>query len=559
MLRNRYLADGDVAVADPDEEELEDDDSGGPADAGTDPWNNQQMGEPFAQGPGAPIYPPSSYLSAPDKGPLAPDDVPPAVQLPPMPGGQRIPSTIPPAPKPGFLQRMVQIATQHPGETPQAAPSNGTIPAYPDALKGLAKIYDQYPQRKAPNWLERVAAGALGAAAGYSNAAKRAAPIDIQKSTEGILYPGYEGKLAAWQSRVVPAQQAVQLAGEQVAAQRAAELNAANVGLKNAQTQMNLERGQYYVGQNGRGMVQVTPAMEQATGGKIKAGTVVPSATVDTALNDAIKANPSTALSQKVAQLKQLFPNKTDDEIWQAVVNPTGIGRAPTEAAIKDNQIRADYASALGKDPATVSDAEMNTARRMFGTGDALVTSGLRAFIAQNKRLPNPIEEHRIVTSAVETRANARTPASELPPKPAGPQVYQQIEKDKAAEMIKANQIHDAAVKAGLAGPGTDADKQWTDATEFAQRTYLQRIQDANSYAPARPTAAAPVARPRSAPAAAAPAIQPAPTAPAAPAQPVRQAAPPLPKPGQAITVDGKPAIVNGINPKTGKPIVRFQ
>ena len=546
MRQHNYLAEGDppVVVADSDDEEQqEDDDQGGDQDPGSDPYTSQQLGQPtFAGGPGAPLQ----YM--PDPSESEPPPVPPEAQLPPMAGGN--PSLLPgaTAPKLNGIQRIIQLATQHPGATPPVT-SNG-VQTYPDALKGLAKIYDQYPQRQAPNWIERVAAGVMGAAAGESNAARRAAPIDIQKTTEGILYPGYEGKLAAWQSRVVPAQQAVTLAGEQVSSQRAGELNAANIALKQAQTQMNLDRGGFYINSGARGMVQVTPAMEQATGGKIKAGTVVPSATVDTALNDAIKANPSTALSQKLTQLKQLFPNKTDDELWQAVVNPSGVGRAPTEAITKDNQIKADYASALGKDPAAVSDAEMNAARRMFGTGDALVTSGLRAFIAQNKRLPNPVEEHRIVTSAVETRANARTPASELPPKAAGPQVYQQIEKDKAAEMIKANQIHDAAVKAGLAGPGTDADKEWADATNFAQRTYLQRIQDANSYAPAPRPAAAPIA-PRSVVTTAVPAEPPTvrPDAPVVP--PVR---PPAAPPAVAPTPIATTHPVAAPNPAVGQP-----
>lgn len=399
-MQRRYLAEGDAAVVDQDEDDDTDDGSTNES-AGT--WNNQPT---FPDGPGAPIYPPSSYLNAPATPAVIPEDTP---DLPVM-SGPNLPQAYVPPVKQNMLQKMVQIATHHPGDTPAIPAFNNGIPSVPDAIKNYGKILDQYPQRKAPNWLERVAAGAMGAAAGYSNAAKRAAPIDIQKTTEGILYPGYDGKLAAWQSRVVPAQQAVQLSGEQVAAQRAAELNTANVGLKAAQTQMNLDRGSFYTG-TGRDSVEVTPAMQTITGGVLKAGTTVNKTTVDTAMNDAIKANPSNALSQKVQQLKNLFPNKTDEEIWQAVINPTSVGKPAPEvpqSKIKDGQIKADFASSLGRDPATVTDAEMNTARRIFGTGDPLIGASMRAFIAQKHRLPNPAEERQIVSGAVSQRANAK-------------------------------------------------------------------------------------------------------------------------------------------------------
>jgi len=104
-----------------------------------------------------------------------------------------------------------------------------------------------YPVRPTPKWYERIAAAGLGAAAGYSNAARRAAPIDINKATEPLLYPGYDSKLAAWQSRVIPLEKAAEISGQQVMAQYAGQKAQSEVALRQAQTQAAIDHGTYWL------------------------------------------------------------------------------------------------------------------------------------------------------------------------------------------------------------------------------------------------------------------------------------------------------------------------
>lgn len=215
-----------------------------------------------------------SYLQPPDDG---------SAPFPGMPGvttgGDMVtgPPSAPSAPMP----------------PPLAQPSE-----YSAALKALSKVYDAYPQRKAPNWMERIAAGVLGGAAGYSNAARRAAPIDIGKTTEGILYPGYDSKLAAWQSKVVPAQQAVEIAGQQAAAGWKGQQIAAESALKGAQVDYYEKRGQYYGSLNQSRLVPVTPEIEKASANFYHVGQQITAAAAAKAYDDYVKSRAPRLLHQ---------------------------------------------------------------------------------------------------------------------------------------------------------------------------------------------------------------------------------------------------------------------
>ncbi len=225
MQMRRYFQEGTgpVAYAPPeDEDEDQDPDENDTTDPGSDASIQQQIQGGAASPASIPEGPPGNYLSGPGE-----EDAPSDALVPGMVGVRAGDLSKPPVPPPA------PAAPQQPSE-------------YQTALKALGKIYDQYPQRKAPNWMERVAAGVLGGAAGWSNAARRAAPIDIGKTTEGILHPGYESKLQEWQSRVVPAQQAVELAGQQAAAGWKGQQIQSETQLKTAQTQMNLDRAKMY-------------------------------------------------------------------------------------------------------------------------------------------------------------------------------------------------------------------------------------------------------------------------------------------------------------------------
>lgn len=166
----------------------------------------------------------SPYLREPDSG----DDAVAQAMSGMNPGH----TTVPPPSVPQSRQRSV-IDSQY---------------GIPDALQKAftpqsATNPGGYPVRPAPKWWEKLAAAGVGGLAGWSNAASRTRnPIDIAKSTEAILYPGYDSKLAQWQSRVMPAQQMVeaQLKQEQIGAQ---------AEYRKAQAQERLARAAPHFGQ----------------------------------------------------------------------------------------------------------------------------------------------------------------------------------------------------------------------------------------------------------------------------------------------------------------------
>lgn len=114
------------------------------------------------------------------------------------------------------------------------------------ALETARQIDAQMPIRPKPKLLNSIAAGALGAAAGYSNAARRAAPIDVKTATDPILYPGYDQKLASWQSRQAAAKQQVENFGQQVGAEMASQKAQSEAQLKYAQAEAAIKHGDYW-------------------------------------------------------------------------------------------------------------------------------------------------------------------------------------------------------------------------------------------------------------------------------------------------------------------------
>lgn len=161
--------------------------------------------------------------------------------------------------------------------TKSVNPANGktvVVPSAQDkAISGYEQALGDYPEKKAPIWLQRIAAGAAGGLAGWSNAAGRARPIDTGKLTESIEHPGYESKLEAWRSRVAPAQMQVELEGQRAAAQQKSAETSADIAYKQAHA--NYMNG---VGRAGPS-VEVSPEMEEATGGVFKAGMKIPAST----------------------------------------------------------------------------------------------------------------------------------------------------------------------------------------------------------------------------------------------------------------------------------------
>lgn len=134
-----------------------------------------------------------------------------------------------------------------PGALPEKAPRYiGQDIDYQGAQKTARGADAEMPIRPMPKLLNRIGAGALGAAAGWSNAARRAAPIDIKEATDPILYPGYDRQVASWQSRQAAAKQQVQDFGQQVSAEIASQKAQSEAQLKYAQAKAAIEHGDYW-------------------------------------------------------------------------------------------------------------------------------------------------------------------------------------------------------------------------------------------------------------------------------------------------------------------------
>jgi hypothetical protein len=86
-----------------------------------------------------------------------------------------------------------------PEEGPRDEPgfSPGSKPR--TALEDLSAHQGSMPQRQAPKWWQRLAAGALGGAAGYLNAGGRNR-IDVDPAIEGIYNGGYNREMGNWQN-----------------------------------------------------------------------------------------------------------------------------------------------------------------------------------------------------------------------------------------------------------------------------------------------------------------------------------------------------------------------
>jgi hypothetical protein len=121
--------------------------------------------------------------------------------------------------------------------------------AYDAQIDSLKALIGQRPVQTSPKWWQRVAAGAEGGLAGWSNAASRTKhPIDIQAATESILHPGYANKLQEWQSRVAPAQALLDLEGKRTAASNTERELQRKEALESAQAGYYKAHGDYMEG-----------------------------------------------------------------------------------------------------------------------------------------------------------------------------------------------------------------------------------------------------------------------------------------------------------------------
>ena len=190
-----------------------------------------------------------NYLDAgdvPDYGPLTDSDDPNFVASPSQ--SQLIPGAV------GLTQNGIDPAIVGASQ-PDISPDEVSRATSPVALNPF-DIYRQdvaaagpAPIKENPKWWERLAAAwNRSVAAGWSNAASRTRnPINIAAAQENILHPGYQDKVAQWQSRVMPAQAKLDLALQQMKAQEMQEQIAAQAEerMSHAQQRLNMANPHY--------------------------------------------------------------------------------------------------------------------------------------------------------------------------------------------------------------------------------------------------------------------------------------------------------------------------
>jgi hypothetical protein len=236
--------------------------------------------------------------------------------MPPLPKGAVAPTAI--ATPPGMLN------------TPPFVPN----PGYEGALNKLESKYGDYPQMQQPKWWQRLGGAAAGFGAGWSNAASRTRnPIDIAAMQENILHPGYRQKLEEWQSRVTPAQAQAEIEGQKQQA-----------WWKNQEAQSRIVRDKAYAdymeGLGRGGSVEITPAIESATGGQLKQGDRVPASLVSHALDIAAgkyaDKQPVPVYNQKIADILgvKIGTPQPKQVIDEAIRQITALEKTPTSKPI---------------------------------------------------------------------------------------------------------------------------------------------------------------------------------------------------------------------------------
>lgn len=96
-----------------------------------------------------------------------------------------------------------------------ALPKQASDKTHDQTVEDLTKLRNEIANRptlSSPKWWQRGVGMAVGAMAGWSNAASRTKnPIDTDELRDDILQPGHKQKLAEWNSRVQPLEQTAQI------------------------------------------------------------------------------------------------------------------------------------------------------------------------------------------------------------------------------------------------------------------------------------------------------------------------------------------------------------
>jgi hypothetical protein len=192
--------------------------------------------------------PSPDYLGSADTSPYAPDDDDlqrritqgmlsalsnGSILPPPPPTAQALPP--PPETAKAYLPGDTDFPSPPPAARTPAPSPVADYSAYDAATNALQRELSGAPQVPKPKWWNYALAAGGGALGGYQNATGRTRPVDIGRISQNMLYPGYAGKMAAWQSRVSPLREQQEIEAARLKTKQGGQAVAAEIGLHGAQ------------------------------------------------------------------------------------------------------------------------------------------------------------------------------------------------------------------------------------------------------------------------------------------------------------------------------------
>jgi hypothetical protein len=324
-----------------------------------------------------------------------------------------------------------------------AGPSpQGISPAYSSDLNAYKAEIAKQPVETQPRWWQRALGAAAGFGAGYSNAASRTKhPIDVGEMEQNILHPGYQSKLAEWQSRVAPLKEAADIEGQRQAASLKAEQMGSTTALQSAQA----DRARALAQMSDR-RFQGQWKADTKTGELYNTTTGEHIAAPETPQDRLITAQALVAAGGLTAEQVPYFVNK------QPLPAPKAMEATPPKQA---NEWQT-YLDAAGGDP--------NKARQLYVNDQARLRAVAPGIAADARNTPKPATPK---------------PAT---PKPATPQSMTAIE---ARKNTRLQQAEAAANKSVATGTGkAEAMAALNVAKQTIQNDYEGEIAAATGSAP---------------------------------------------------------------------------
>lgn len=382
-------------------------------------------------------------------------------------------------------------------EEPEEQP--GINPEYAKAIDNMKALYAERPVQEPAHWWQRAIAGGLGALAGASNAAGRTKhPIDVTSATQNILHPGYQEKLQNWQGQQAQAQGPLDLEAARQNAELKAQQIAGQAESRNASAEWRRELANPHHNQQ-----QLDPAYA-----------------------------------------RENFPWMRPDESGQFWVDKTvanTIQKPVKETAPPRPVIVPAGATVLGED------------------GKPLFTAPGKALAPTKPLVVKPgdtllDENHQVLFQAPFKPLKGR--ADPNAPRPFTPQQQDSIKAKKDNDLRTIASRTDAILR----DPHVDDDvksramEDEANNADSVQREFESRI-ETHTKEPVPHFDMYTFTRQRRQQ------IEGARNKPSVPgaAPPTQQGQHPSVQVGQQVMVGGRPATVTGINPQTGKPIVKFQ